>query len=149
MTARATIPSREEVGADTPLRLDVAAVVAFPDKTMTGRGLRLEANRGRLDISKVAGRYYTTLRAIGDMLRKCRHEASDLDCGSGTNDATPPAASRTPPCGSSSTEAINEARDAALTIVSELKEPSPPTSPENRQPRRKARVIPITSRLPA
>jgi hypothetical protein len=45
---RGTIPSRDQVGHETPLRLGVAAALAFPDGTMTASGLRREAARGRL-----------------------------------------------------------------------------------------------------
>jgi hypothetical protein len=61
-----------DVSPDTPLRLDVAARLAFPDGSMTGRGLRREASRGRLAIERVAGKHYTTLRAILDMRTQCR-----------------------------------------------------------------------------
>jgi hypothetical protein len=54
---RCTIPSRDQVDPDTPLRLNVAAVLAFPDGTMTASGLRREAARGRLMIGvQEAGR---------------------------------------------------------------------------------------------
>ena len=34
------LPSREQIGPDTPLRLSVAAALAFPDGSMTASGLR-------------------------------------------------------------------------------------------------------------
>jgi hypothetical protein len=37
-----TIPPGDQVGPETPLRLNVAAVLAFPDGTMTASGLRRE-----------------------------------------------------------------------------------------------------------
>jgi hypothetical protein len=45
---RAIIPSRDQVHPETPLRLCVAAALAFPDGTMTASGLRPEGARGRL-----------------------------------------------------------------------------------------------------
>jgi hypothetical protein len=47
---RCTAPSRDQVDPETPLRLGVAAALAFPDGTMTASGLRREAARGRLII---------------------------------------------------------------------------------------------------
>jgi hypothetical protein len=38
----------DKIGQDTPLRLSVAAAVAYPDGSMTASGLRREARRGRL-----------------------------------------------------------------------------------------------------
>ena len=53
-----------EIGPETPLRLDVAAALAYPDGSMTASGLRREAGRGRLAIERIAGKDYTTLAAI-------------------------------------------------------------------------------------
>jgi hypothetical protein len=53
----------KDIGLDTPLRLDVAARVAFPSGGMTASGLRREAARGRLQIERIAGKDYTTLAA--------------------------------------------------------------------------------------
>ncbi len=40
--AIATTPSPDQVTPDTPLRLGVAAAIAFPDGSMTAAGLRRE-----------------------------------------------------------------------------------------------------------
>ena len=58
--ARLRLPSRDEIGPDTPLRLGVAAALAFPDGSMTASGLRREGARGRLVIERIAGKDYTT-----------------------------------------------------------------------------------------
>jgi hypothetical protein len=42
------LTSLENVGPDTPLRLSVAAAIAFPDQTISESSLRREAKRGRL-----------------------------------------------------------------------------------------------------
>jgi hypothetical protein len=55
MTMRARLPSIEAVGQDAPLRLSVAAALAFPDGSMTASGLRREAVRGRLMIGLQEG----------------------------------------------------------------------------------------------
>jgi hypothetical protein len=68
---RAPVPP-QQIGPDTPLRLDVAARVAFPGGGMTASGLRREAARGRLTIERIAGKDFTTLAAITTMREKCR-----------------------------------------------------------------------------
>jgi hypothetical protein len=75
------MPARSEVGDNTPLRLAVAAVLAYPDGTMTASGLRREAARGRLVIERTAGKDYTTLAAIEKMRALCRVQRSVLACG--------------------------------------------------------------------
>ncbi len=50
----------EAIRPDTPLRLDIAAALAYPDGSMTASGLRREAKRGRLVIERIAGKDYTT-----------------------------------------------------------------------------------------
>jgi hypothetical protein len=59
---------------DTPLRLSIAAELAFPAGGMTASGLRREAARGRLVVERVAGKDYTTLTAIANMRLLCRVE---------------------------------------------------------------------------
>lgn len=56
----------------TPLRLKIAAELAFPGGGMTASGLRREADRGHLVIERIAGKDYTTLQAIADMRKLCR-----------------------------------------------------------------------------
>ena len=65
-------PSPEEVTPDTPLRLGIAAALAFPDGSMTTAGLRREAARGRLIIERIAGKDFTTLANIERMRELCR-----------------------------------------------------------------------------
>ena len=75
-------PPREDIGHDQPLRLAVAAALAFPDGSMTASGLRREAARGRLAIERIAGKDYTTLANIERMRELCRVEARGPACGS-------------------------------------------------------------------
>jgi hypothetical protein len=56
---------------DAHIRLATAAKIAFPDGGMTVSGLRKEAVRGRLVIRRVAGKDFTTLREIEQMLAAC------------------------------------------------------------------------------
>ena len=44
------LPPLNEIADDTPLRLNVAAALAYPDGSMMVSGLRREAARGRLGI---------------------------------------------------------------------------------------------------
>jgi hypothetical protein len=64
------------VKASTPLRLAVAASLAFPDGSMSASGLRREAARGRLVIERIAGKDYTTLSNIEKMRESCRVEST-------------------------------------------------------------------------
>lgn len=73
----------DQIAKDAPLRLDVAAALAFPDGTMKVAGLRREAARGRLAIFRIAGKDYTTLAAIDDMIEKCLVQPKEPVAGSG------------------------------------------------------------------
>src|SRR6266481_6653241 len=79
---RCALPSLDRIHPDAPLRLSVAAAVAFPDGSMTASGLRREGARGRLIIERIAGKDYTTLANIQRMRESCRVEAKALDFGS-------------------------------------------------------------------
>jgi hypothetical protein len=83
MTMRQTkLPTRDLIRSETPLRLSVAAALAFPDGSMTASGLRREAARDRLVVERIAGKDYTTLGNIERMRQLCRVEAKVPDCGS-------------------------------------------------------------------
>src|ERR1700738_865536 len=100
--AVASIPSPEQVTPDTPLRLGIAAALAYPDGSMTASGLRREAARGRLVIERTAGKDYTTLAAIDDMRKLCRVESLVRTSGSNLPIADATAISSRP-CGASKT----------------------------------------------
>jgi hypothetical protein len=57
---------------NTPLRIDIAAKIAFPDESMGPPGLRKERDAGRLVTELIAGKEYVTLKAIADMRELCR-----------------------------------------------------------------------------
>jgi hypothetical protein len=78
---RPMLPSSDRIGPDTPLRLSVAASLAFPDGSMTASGLRREATRGGLVVERIAGKDYTTLANIERMRKLCHVQAKALDCG--------------------------------------------------------------------
>ena len=71
------IPNRPDITEDTPLRLAEAAELAFPGGGMTASGLRKERDRGRLETVFIAGKEFTTLRAIAEMRELCRVHPRD------------------------------------------------------------------------
>jgi hypothetical protein len=112
--AIASMPPRDKVAPDTPLRLEIAAALAFPDGSMTTAGLRRESARGRLTIERIAGKDFTTLANIERMRQLCRVEAKvpAFTSGGGPNG---------PPSGSSSTMAAKSAQVRAKAISAQLK----------------------------
>lgn len=76
------IPPADQLKDDTPLRLDIAAALAFPDGSVSGASLRREADRGRLEVEVIAGKLFTSLRAIREMRERCRVHAKVPDCTS-------------------------------------------------------------------
>src|ERR1035437_937759 len=70
-----TALSTDHIGCNTPLRLRIAAALAFPDGSIAASGLRREAARGRLVIERIAGKDYTTLANIERMRELCRVQA--------------------------------------------------------------------------
>jgi hypothetical protein len=140
------VPALDQISRDTPLRLNIAAALAYPDGSMTPSGLRREAARGRLAIERAAGKDYTTLGAIEHMRELCRLGVKERGCGSEERAATEKRAIHTTQYGSSAMGNIQRAQAAARMIVKELKERSPSTSTESTSPKRsKARVIPLKS----
>ena len=54
-----------------PFRLRDIIPIAFPHGGITVAGLRKEAYRGRLRIMRIAGKDFTTLGDIEEMMRRC------------------------------------------------------------------------------
>ena len=75
---RCVVPRTNDVSPDTPLRLSVAAALAFPDGSMTASGLRRECARGRLVVERIAGKDYTTLANIERMRELCRVQQKEV-----------------------------------------------------------------------
>ncbi|MCJ2070520.1 hypothetical protein MKK75_17250 [Methylobacterium sp. J-030] len=69
------LPDRSEVTDDTPLHLDTAARLAFPDGALSGLALRNAAARGDLAYERLGGRIVTTLRFIKEWRERNRHPA--------------------------------------------------------------------------
>jgi hypothetical protein len=72
---RLVVPPADQLKPDTPIRLAVAAAIAFPDGSMSASGLR-EAARGHLVIERIADKDYTTLASIERMRESYRVESS-------------------------------------------------------------------------
>ncbi|UIY45572.1 hypothetical protein [Methylobacterium radiotolerans] len=70
-----SLPDRSETTADTPLHLDTAARLAFPDGVVTGLTLRNAAARGDLEYERLGGRIITTLRWIREWRERNRRPA--------------------------------------------------------------------------
>jgi hypothetical protein len=129
---------------DCPLRLAVAAKVAFPDGSMTASGLRREADRGRLVIERIAGKDYTTLNAIAEMRKLCRVEVKDPAFGSNRH-GEPTGGSLSKPSGSSETGTSSAALEQARAKLKKLKSRCENTSTK-KPPRESAIVTPLPSR---
>jgi hypothetical protein len=106
MTKRsAETPDREIIKPDMPLRLAVAAELAFPRGGITAAGLRREAARGRLVTERIAGKDYTTLADIENMRALCRNRPKEPSAIDHTDDG-------------------KRAQDALLTTIKRIKESS-------------------------
>lgn len=104
------------VGPDDPIRLKLAAEIAFPDGSIKVSSLRSEVRRGNLKCWLIAGKQYTTLNAIAEMREKCRESRK-------VRVYTSVPAKDEIQSGSSSTDRLKRARDAASMISLKLKKP--------------------------
>jgi hypothetical protein len=121
----------QDVPLDAPLRLGIAARLAYPDGSMTASGLRKEAGRGRLAIERVAGKDCTTLTAIAEMRKKCLLEPKGRGSGLGRNADQPVENSSPERPGSSSTLDAISPQDALRVKLQLRKHGWPSTSPPN------------------
>ncbi|HEY0850853.1 MAG TPA: hypothetical protein VGD96_13105, partial [Bradyrhizobium sp.] len=76
------LPSPAEVTPTTPLRLDVAARLAFPGNSVSASALRRLIVAGKLEASLIAGKYFVTLNSIEGMIKRCRVKPKDRDLNS-------------------------------------------------------------------
>jgi hypothetical protein len=107
-------PEVRDIDPRTPLRLAVAAKLAFPDGSMTASGLRREHLRGRLIIERIAGKDFTTLANINLMRERCLVQAKGLAFTGATPASKDTSLSRKP-SGSSETAAGISPQDALRT----------------------------------
>src|ERR1700722_6337933 len=103
---------RDQIGPDSPLRLEIAVRIAFPAGGMTVSGLRKERDRKRLVIEKIAGKDFTTLRDIERMRELCRAPQRGPASGSSPKSETLRESSPAARHGSSETERTRSARAA-------------------------------------
>jgi hypothetical protein len=113
------------VSGDAPLRLSLAAELAFPGGGMTAAGLRKEAAKGKLAIERIAGKDYTTLAAIQQMRTLCRIHPKVPGSGFG------PVEELKNRLGLSGTDQSKFALDAALASAKLLRKCLPNTFPKN------------------
>ena len=104
-----------QISDDTPLRLEAAAAIAFPDGGMTANGLRRESKRGRLVIERVAGKDYTTIGHIARMRELCHVNRNRHDSDSSRNNETKAVELPAPPAGLSMMAVANSELAAALS----------------------------------
>ncbi|WP_247644243.1 excisionase [Brucella anthropi] len=135
----------ESVSDDTPLRLEHAVRLAFPDGSMKAAGLRKERDAGRLQTELIAGKEYVTLAAIREMRELCRGRRKERASSGATRAAKAMALSETAPGGSSAMGKNSSALAAARQAASALKSRSQHTSTKNTSPRGKGDVTPIKS----
>ena len=116
-TDAVVLPPAEQIGPNTPVRLSVAAALAFPDGSITASGLRREGSRGRLQIERIAGKDYTTLAEIGRMRERCRVENNHPGFTSAPSEGTNRASSEQEPSGLSSMAASTSPQDACPAVA--------------------------------
>jgi hypothetical protein len=129
---RSVQPQQKEIdlsaiGPNTPLRLSVAARLAYPDGSMTVSGLRVMIARGLLESELTANKVYVTLGDIEQMRAQCRENRKGRVSTSGNAEGEDRS-------GSSSTDQSKSALAAAQAIGAELRKPSPPTSAKSTSP---------------
>src|ERR1700683_4424879 len=145
MLPRARLPRKEEIEPTTPLRLSVAAALAFPDGSMTASGLRREGARGRLVIERIAGKDYTTLANIERMRELCRVSPKESDSGFAPKNGMQTAHFANGPSGSSATDRARSARAALQRIARGPSGQSANTLQTNTAPTEPLDVVPVKS----
>src|SRR5262249_54156504 len=107
----------DSIKPDTPLRLDDAARLAFPNGGMTANGLRKAATHGDLVHERLRGKIFVTLAAIEDWRARCRVQQKGQGSGSARKSATRTARSASARSGSSETDHARSARAALHKIA--------------------------------
>ncbi len=117
---------RSQVTDDTPLRLDQAVDIFFYEGSgITVSSLRREHKRGRLQVFTIAGKQFTTLAYLRQMMEACQVPPKTGGPVPSPYAATPPSAL---PAGSSETAARCTPQDAARATLQALIRPSRPPS---------------------
>ena len=133
----------------SPLRLARAAAIALPDGSMSASRLRVEADRGRLVIYRIASKDCTNLANIRRMIDECPRDPKVRSRGSAVRGGVAIGESRTAAHGSSATAVdTRKAFVAGLTIAEGMSRSSPTISSVSRSPRRSGgNVMPLPSRV--
>jgi hypothetical protein len=143
MTRRADRPAP---GDHDPVTLEEACRL-FLRGLVTPDTLRGEAKRGFLVLERLGRRDVVTRAEINSWRERCRNRKARASISERPATA---AADEPPAPGSSSTEELKLAQDAALMIVEGLRSPSLPTSgaSTSKSPPPAPVVVPIRSRSP-
>lgn len=110
------LPSPRQISDDDVVTLAEACEIVFRNK-ITPSTLRAEGRRGRLAISKIGKRYFTTIRDARELFDRCR-AAPEARGSTSTRNAGH---------GSSETDNDSSAQAAVNQIVASLKKSSPTT----------------------
>jgi hypothetical protein len=137
-----TAADKLDIDPRAPLRLSLAAEIAFPGGGMTASGLRREAAKGRLAIERIAGKDFTTLAAIEEMRTRCVQHQPTRQPAFGSN----PPNGIMKPDGSSKTPDVELALAAAHETLRALRKRSRGISSPNTSP--KAEVLRFPPRTP-
>ena len=119
--------------ANDPLRLEVAAAVAYPDGSMTVSGLRKERDAGRLVVERTAGKEYTTLANIERIRELCRVTPKDRASISNPPEHPEKGSPPSPPSGSSADGSVKRSTGAGKSETAKARKPSPTTSTRGRR----------------
>lgn len=110
--------------SDLPRLMTLQEAAGKLGGAVTARSLRTEANKGRLHLTRVAGKYFVTDSDLREMIERCR--AAPRDHGSGCSSGMGGSLS-----GSSSTPDASTAQAAAKATAQALKERLAATSRKN------------------
>ncbi|CDX22675.1 putative Excisionase [Mesorhizobium sp. ORS 3324] len=121
----------EQLDNNTPLRLNIAAQIAFPDGSIGAAGLRKERDAGRLQTELIAGKEYVTLAAIAKMRELCRGRRKGHAWSGAPKVEGRTAACAMDPAGSSAMAQPSSALAVALETANALRNGSPNTSSKN------------------
>jgi hypothetical protein len=115
---RVELPPLERIMPTTPLRLAVAARLAFPDGSMSEKALRELGHARKLTVELIRGKHYTTLADIEEMRKLCRVQAKAR--------GSVPTSGTEKQCGSSATDSGTTAQAALSEKVRKASEVSRP-----------------------
>ncbi|SIT58176.1 conserved hypothetical protein [Mesorhizobium prunaredense] len=128
---------------EAPIRLHLAAKIAFPDGSIGASSLRKERDAGRLTTEIIANKEYTTLAAIERMRELCRVKAKEPALSGGRKAANPTGSSGATQAGTSKITEGELAQDAAEMTLARLRIACKATSRKNTPRRGNGTVIPI------